>query len=462
MSATVIYLLIQKTTKSKNLQAPRTTLYCCLEGGGEGLEATKNSENETTEILKDNYSINPKEETNKSESSDNDTMNQLNTIEDDLSIDLEVIENDICESVLRPGQDSNFPSKLQGKIGYGISMSSEIDAKLKSIPNRPDSPVSDYDGKNAFLPSPLEEYSPPPVEKTSVNCKIITLKLLYILFGICIFIGIVSGLVLLFLPTIEDTLADQVVSNIPTNSLTPTSSSTDAPTPSLTVTLTPTLAASSTILPSSLTTLDYVFLMQDFFSQDYGIDVYRKEDVHTLNSLAVEWLAAEAHGRRFKLDERLVQRFALLAIELALNGSIDSWNFPRNARRRVHECNWKGISCDYNGWVQEIKWDNLYQFEFGSGVISPNIGLLKDSLKVLDLSNNGLAGEIPEDLYELTKLEKLYLFKNKLEGTISPNIGKLMSLTHFHMSHNKLTGSIPEEVKSDEEIRPLRKYLLCR
>ncbi|OEU20277.1 L domain-like protein, partial [Fragilariopsis cylindrus CCMP1102] len=77
----------------------------------------------------------------------------------------------------------------------------------------------------------------------------------------------------------------------------------------------------------------------------------------------------------------------------------------------------------------------------------------------LDLSNNNLVGTIPEELYKLTNIQKVYLFKNNLTGTISSQIGNLDSITHFHLSHNNLIGNIPNELKSDNNgIRPLEYF----
>ena len=162
----------------------------------------------------------------------------------------------------------------------------------------------------------------------------------------------------------------------------------------------------------------------------------------------------------FALDGKLAQRFALLTMDLSLQDAQVSGDAPNNARMGVDVCDWKGIRCNSEGWVEMILWGFQPKGNHGSGTISGAVRLLVGSLKILDLSNNGLVGKIPEALYKLTNLERLYLFKNQLTGTISSKIGDFDSITHFHLSHNELSGTIPEEVKSDGDgIRPLRKFV---
>jgi len=197
-------------------------------------------------------------------------------------------------------------------------------------------------------------------------------------------------------------------------------------------------------------------MLQVFFFGDYGVDVNRNEEGElTPNVLAIDWLARDSN-QDVEFDEKLVQRFALVTLDLSLQGARIANDAPRNAQLAVNECDWKGIVCNDNGMVEEINWSYEPKGRSGSGTISPEVRLLVGSLKMLDLSNNDLLGEIPEQLYKLTNLEKLYLFKNELEGTISSRIENLQAITHIHLSHNNLVGSIPPEIKSSgDEIRPL-------
>ncbi|XP_031090888.1 receptor-like protein EIX2 [Ipomoea triloba] len=64
-------------------------------------------------------------------------------------------------------------------------------------------------------------------------------------------------------------------------------------------------------------------------------------------------------------------------------------------------------------------------------------------LKVIDLSNNRLVGEIPVDLTDLHGLISLNLSKNNLTGSIPYRIGEMNSLEILDLSQNQLFGAIP-------------------
>ena len=64
----------------------------------------------------------------------------------------------------------------------------------------------------------------------------------------------------------------------------------------------------------------------------------------------------------------------------------------------------------------------------------------------LDLTDNGLSGEIPRGLRELTHLEDLHLESNRLTGSIPSDLGLLANLEDLRLSENQLTGSIPSEL----------------
>ena len=84
------------------------------------------------------------------------------------------------------------------------------------------------------------------------------------------------------------------------------------------------------------------------------------------------------------------------------------------------------------------------------GRIPPTLGDL-EMLKVLALGRQsaaigqGLSGQIPSELGNLTQLEWLSLADNRLSGTIPPELGNLVNLRNLYLSYNRLTGRIPPE-----------------
>ena len=64
----------------------------------------------------------------------------------------------------------------------------------------------------------------------------------------------------------------------------------------------------------------------------------------------------------------------------------------------------------------------------------------------IDVSYLGLAGEVPEELGDLSHLQVLHLYGNQLTGEIPADLGNLASLRVLSLSENQLTGAIPNEL----------------
>ncbi|KMZ64017.1 putative LRR receptor-like serine/threonine-protein kinase [Zostera marina] len=78
-----------------------------------------------------------------------------------------------------------------------------------------------------------------------------------------------------------------------------------------------------------------------------------------------------------------------------------------------------------------------------SGII-PN-ELSWTEMEFLDLSFNNLTGEIPDSLFNLSKLKYLFLGDNNLTGTLPTQ--KTTVLTDIDVSYNQLSGNIPSWVR---------------
>ena len=64
----------------------------------------------------------------------------------------------------------------------------------------------------------------------------------------------------------------------------------------------------------------------------------------------------------------------------------------------------------------------------------------------IELSNNGLTGEIPPEIGDLINLIYLNLYSNELSGEIPSEIGSLVNLAYLDLQMNQLTGQIPLEI----------------
>lgn len=64
----------------------------------------------------------------------------------------------------------------------------------------------------------------------------------------------------------------------------------------------------------------------------------------------------------------------------------------------------------------------------------------------LSVTQNDISGTIPDELYGLVQMERLYLSFNSFNGTISTKIGQLAALTEFYAYTNELSGELPTEL----------------
>ena len=68
------------------------------------------------------------------------------------------------------------------------------------------------------------------------------------------------------------------------------------------------------------------------------------------------------------------------------------------------------------------------------------------NLEYINFNDNALDGEIPESLTNLSKLEYLNLNKNILLGEIPPSLSKLKNLKQLYLGNNFFSGEIPLEL----------------
>ncbi|PQM39464.1 hypothetical protein Pyn_41061 [Prunus yedoensis var. nudiflora] len=68
-------------------------------------------------------------------------------------------------------------------------------------------------------------------------------------------------------------------------------------------------------------------------------------------------------------------------------------------------------------------------------------------LQTLNLSENLLTGRIPSNIGNMTRVESLDISMNQLDGEIPQSMTSLTFLSHLNLSHNNLTGQIPESTQ---------------
>jgi len=101
---------------------------------------------------------------------------------------------------------------------------------------------------------------------------------------------------------------------------------------------------------------------------------------------------------------------------------------------------WHGIYVSDNRVINmDLQQNNL------AGHLPPQFRNLT-RLEYCQFYGNQLTGSIPLEIFNLTKLTFLNFHSNQLTGGIPPPIGNLTKLTHLGLFNNQLTGTIPTEI----------------
>ena len=93
-------------------------------------------------------------------------------------------------------------------------------------------------------------------------------------------------------------------------------------------------------------------------------------------------------------------------------------------------------------WTNGTNWKTSAPLRDWYGVTTDAAGRVTQ----VELSGNGLNGEIPSELGSLAGLEYLDLFGNELTGPIPAELGSLVNLRIVYFGGNPLTGPIPVEL----------------
>ena len=164
---------------------------------------------------------------------------------------------------------------------------------------------------------------------------------------------------------------------------------------------------------------------------------------------------------------------------VALYNATGGANWTNNTNWLTNEAlsEWHGLDTDANGRVTGLRLENngligeipaelgdltnlialrLYSNSL-SGEIPVELGGLAN-LEELSLRGNALTGEIPAELGDLTNLIALRLYSNSLSGEIPATLGELANLQELILSRNALTGEIPVELGGLTNLISLRLY----
>ena len=94
-------------------------------------------------------------------------------------------------------------------------------------------------------------------------------------------------------------------------------------------------------------------------------------------------------------------------------------------------------------WTNSEGWLEGVDLSGWHGVETDSVGRVSG----LDLSGNGLSGELPSELGDLVGLEALNLADNDLFGELPPELGGLPRLARINVSGNGLRGPLPHSLR---------------
>lgn len=99
---------------------------------------------------------------------------------------------------------------------------------------------------------------------------------------------------------------------------------------------------------------------------------------------------------------------------------------------------------DGDNWTDNTNWNSEEPLSNWFGVQVNSDGCVLN----LELPNNGLAGQVPENLWKAINLKRLDLSGNSIVGSLSPTIKNLTALEELNVENNILSGSIPLQLDS--------------
>lgn len=182
---------------------------------------------------------------------------------------------------------------------------------------------------------------------------------------------------------------------------------------------------------------------------------------------------------------QIIQRYVLTLFGVSMN--YGNWKNNQGwVATDQSECDWYGVLCENKPWnrtgqftvmptvtsvslnknglrgnfprelMNLTKLENLELWVNDlSGTIPDEIGLLTSLKRLWIHETKNMSGTIPSTFTELTNLESVFLGVNKLNGTIPSDIGKLKRLKAFAVYYNQLTGTIPSSLTSSTDLTKL-------
>jgi hypothetical protein len=171
-------------------------------------------------------------------------------------------------------------------------------------------------------------------------------------------------------------------------------------------------------------------------------------------NMALNWLATEDPRQLQPDDEYLFPRYALAVLYYATGGGertkTGSWINRPYWMEEWGYCLWYGIQCGGNQFTAYDKDEPILSLNLTNNGLHgrlPSEIFAITTLTILDLSGNSLSGTIPTELASMEAIEIVRLQGNKLSSSIPSGFGITMNgLCILDFSDNSLHGSIPRTI----------------
>lgn len=106
---------------------------------------------------------------------------------------------------------------------------------------------------------------------------------------------------------------------------------------------------------------------------------------------------------------------------------------------------WKGITCDRrNQSVEKISLNGMALAGILDVISICSEPSLAASLTYLNVGNNNLAGNVPDEIADCKQLSHLSINGNQFSGKLPDSLSKLSNLKRLDISNNNLTGDLPD------------------
>eukprot|EP01018_Ginkgo_biloba_P026652 Gb_19052 [translate_table: standard] len=188
--------------------------------------------------------------------------------------------------------------------------------------------------------------------------------------------------------------------------------------------------------------------------------LYTPKSTHSIKAVVFEEISSEALSQ----DKEALLSLKSYFVQHNSNVSdlLYDWVQSNN-----NTCQWVGVKCqELKQGDMRVTFINLTGFALSGAIPSdfsklPNLQYVDlslnnltgeipedifsncEQLRVLNLSSNGIQGQLPSGLMNCQNLQVLNLSRNALVGSLIPELGQLKNLQRLMLSFNNFSGAIP-------------------